>query len=667
MVAAEPSTRDSGTAGPAAVVPLVAAGLSHAYGSDRVLDRVDLTLGAGEVLALLGPNGAGKSTLLRLLAGLQSPQAGSVVWWGLPATTAPVHVRVGTAVVAHRSFLFEDLTAVENLIYYARLLGLDRPEARARRVIADEGLGLFADRPVSTFSRGMTQRLAICRAWLGAPGLVFADEVETGLDPEAAVRLRARIAAVRSDGGAAIIVAHDHPAALLAADRYAILAGGQLADGGASAPWRNRPEEFAAHYRAVVARGRRRRRASGSTAGGAVTAVPGGAALIAARDAGAVTAPVPGGAVNAPRDGRAVIVSRDGAAVTAVHDGAAMAAPGDGGKVTAPRDGGAVIAPRDSAVMPAAGDRGAVIAPRDGATVMAARDGAAMAAPRDGGAVGPPVPCGGGSPGGGAPATRGEPVAPAHPVSGAVASATTGGAATAAGPGGARTAGPGAAAVVGAVVRRDALLWLRGRDRLGALLAFGLLEALVFGFALDPTTQDLKPVFAGVLWTALLFAALPAFGRSFQDEWSNDALLGYRAAGADPAVLFYAKCLGHLGAFGAAMLVLVPAFFALLQVAGGPGTWPAVGALALGAVAFVPAASLTAAVVSRALGPRGGALLSLIALPLLSPGILGTVRAAGDYLASAPGLAAPWMWMLAAYAVLFWALPYVLFPVVAEA
>jgi heme ABC exporter ATP-binding subunit CcmA/heme exporter protein CcmB len=495
-------------------VPLAAAGLVHAYGAERVLDGVDLALRPGEVLALLGPNGSGKSTLLRLLAGLRPPQGGEVWWWGRPAATAPRELRARVAYVGHRTFLFDALTPAENLTYYAELLGLEAPERCARRILAAEGLAVVADRPVAELSRGTAQRVAVCRAWLGEPLLVLADEVETGLDPEAAERLGRRLAEVRARGGAVVLVAHDHAAALALADRYAVLAGGRLVDAGPAAPWRRQPQAFAERYRAAVAEARRRRRA-GLAAGEGVAAVPAGG--------------------------------------------------------------------------PPASDG--------------------------------PVPV--------APATRR--VRPAL-----------------------------------AVLRRDARLWLRGPERLGAMVAFGLLAALVYGLALDPTVQDLRPLFAGVVWTALILAALPAFARSFAGEWENDALSGFRAAGADPAALFYGKCLGHLAAFAAGGAVLLPAFAALLEVRSRTGWGPLAAALALGAVGLVPAASLAAAVVTRALGPRGGALLPLVALPLLTPAILGTVRAGQAYLDGA-GPAGPWLRLLGAYGVLFWSLPYALFPeVVAE-
>ncbi len=524
--------------------PLAADGLRHAYGFRHVLVGVELCVGAGEVLAVFGPNGAGKSTLLAALAGLLRPDGGSVYWWGADALASPGYVRRRIGLIGHQSFLFDELTAEENLTYYAQLLGLGAPAERAREAIAAEGLGLHARRPVRELSRGMTQRLALCRAWLAGPRIVLADEPTTGLDPEAAARLHGRLAALRAAGGAAVVVAHDLAASLHLADRYLILAGGAVTDTGSTLPWRGQADAFAVHYARAVATGRR-----------------------LARQRAALRAPA--------------------------------------------------VLPRQPAPSAAGG------IPSDGWPADAA-----------------------------SPATSASPAVLRAQV---------------AGPGpGAAVCVPGGA-VVRAVLFREVRLWWRGRERLGAATAFGLLVALVFGLALDPTTVDLRPVFAGVLWTGLLFAGLPAFSRAMAGEWDNDALYGFRGTGAGTAALFYGKCLGNLAGFALAELVLVPAFVAILQIrlTGSPA--PVIAALALGTLGFAAAGSLLAAVVARALGPAAGGTLPLVSLPLLSPVILGTVRVVQGVLDAAPAAQSAWLLMLLVYAGLFWFLPLVLFPIVADA
>ncbi len=487
---------------------LAADGLSFGYGVRCVLAGVGLEVGAGEVLALLGPNGAGKSTLLRLLAGLLRPQSGQVWWWGRPPGDARTPCqRVG--VIGHGSYLFDDLTAQENLAYYARLLRLPDPEARAGEALVSAGLRAVAARPIGECSRGTVQRVSLCRAWLGDPLLVLADEPAAGLDPDAGRTLHRRLEELREAGGAAVLISHDLPGAFRMAQRYAVLAGGRIVDAGPTSAWSGRLDAFTLAYGRAVAQGRSAARAG--------------------------QAPHP----------------------------------------------------------------------------------AAVARPEP---WGPP--------------------ADRTPL----------------------------AAAAAAVLARQWRLWLRGSDLLGHVLAFGLLVALVFGMALNPAAVSLRPVFAGLLWVGLIFAGLPAVFRAFATEWEHDAAEGFAATGAAPAALFYGVCLGSLAGFALAELALVPAFVALLQVAVPPGRLVVLaGGLAAATAGFVPAASLVAAVLSRAFRGRGGGLLPLLALPLLMPVILGAVQLIGGALdtAGAPP-AGPWWLLLAAYALVAWTLPYVLFPVVAE-
>ena len=239
---------------------LAANGLSFGYGVRSVLAGVGLEVGPGEVLVLLGPNGAGKSTLLRLLAGLLRPQSGQVWWWGRsPRDAGTPWQRVG--VIGHGSYLFDDLTAQENLAYYARLLRLTDPETRARAALAEAGLGAVAGRLIGECSRGTVQRVSLCRAWLGDPLLVLADEPAAGLDPDAGRTLHRRLEALRDAGGAAVLISHDLAGAFRMAQRYAVLAGGRIVDSGLTADWSGRAEAFDVAYGQAVAKGRRAARA----------------------------------------------------------------------------------------------------------------------------------------------------------------------------------------------------------------------------------------------------------------------------------------------------------------------------------------------------------------------------------------------------------------------
>ena len=158
--------------------------LGRAYGERTALAGVTLTLEPGRTLAVFGANGAGKTTLLRILATLLKPHAGRarVLGRDLPADGWAVRGRIG--LLAHDPLLYRELSARENLRFHARLHGVD--EARVETLLDQVGLRARADEPVRTLSRGMAQRVAICRAALHEPELLLLDEPLANLDPGAA-------------------------------------------------------------------------------------------------------------------------------------------------------------------------------------------------------------------------------------------------------------------------------------------------------------------------------------------------------------------------------------------------------------------------------------------------------------------------------------------------
>ncbi len=198
-------------------------GLTRRYGERVALDGLTLSLEAGRTLVVFGPNGAGKSTLLRVLATLLRPHAGSARVLGreLPREDWAVRGKVG--LLSHDPLLYRDLSARENLDYHARLHGV--PAGRAEELLGAVGLTLRAGDPVHTFSRGMVQRLAVCRAVLHDPPVLLLDEPRANLDPQAAALVEPLIGA--ASGRTRVVTSHDPAGGLAEADVALGLRGGR--------------------------------------------------------------------------------------------------------------------------------------------------------------------------------------------------------------------------------------------------------------------------------------------------------------------------------------------------------------------------------------------------------------------------------------------------------
>jgi len=205
---------------------LRASGLGKRFGRAVALEGVDLELPAGASLAVLGPNGAGKSTLLRLIAGLARPTSGSLTVAGTPAHLPAARARVGF--IGHASLLYPSLTARENLIFAARLQQVEGAGRRVEAWLEGAGLARAADLPVSHFSRGMAQRLAIARGLVHDPSLLLLDEPFSGLDPRAATRLAEQLASLHAAGRTLVLVTHDPKRAAQLSDRAIVLDAGRI-------------------------------------------------------------------------------------------------------------------------------------------------------------------------------------------------------------------------------------------------------------------------------------------------------------------------------------------------------------------------------------------------------------------------------------------------------
>jgi heme exporter protein A len=197
--------------------------LGRAYGDRVALTGVSLKLPRGATLAVFGANGAGKTTLLRVLATLLRPHAGTVTVLGhsLPREGWAVRGRIG--LLAHEPLLYRDLTARENLLFHARLH--DVAFARVDELLEAVGMARRADEPVHALSRGMAQRVAICRAVLHMPALLLLDEPLANLDPGAAGAVAPLIG--RESGAARVLISHDVELGLSEADLVLGLRGGR--------------------------------------------------------------------------------------------------------------------------------------------------------------------------------------------------------------------------------------------------------------------------------------------------------------------------------------------------------------------------------------------------------------------------------------------------------
>jgi heme exporter protein A len=201
--------------------------VSRHFGRRRAVSHVSLDARAGDIIGLLGPNGAGKSTLIGMLATLVAPTSGAVTYGGQPARALGASLRGSIGLLAHELYLYPELTARQNLEFFASLYGLDVGKA-VPAALESAGLADRADDEVAGFSRGMRQRLALERALLHHPRLVLMDEPFTGLDDTATATVRSRLQALTTAGAIVVLATHDLDLADGLVTRVAIVRGGRL-------------------------------------------------------------------------------------------------------------------------------------------------------------------------------------------------------------------------------------------------------------------------------------------------------------------------------------------------------------------------------------------------------------------------------------------------------
>ncbi len=219
--------------------------VSRHFGRRRALSNVSLTARSGEIVGLLGPNGAGKSTLITILATLAAPSKGQVLYGREPARRLGAALRNRIGLLAHELHLYPELSARQNLAFFAELYGLD-PGAPVDAALEAAGLRDRADDAVSGFSRGMRQRLALERALLHGPRLVLFDEPFPGLDDRAVGLIADRLRRLAADGAIVMLATHDLDLADGLVTRVALIRDGRLLSDEPSSPG------LRARYRALV-------------------------------------------------------------------------------------------------------------------------------------------------------------------------------------------------------------------------------------------------------------------------------------------------------------------------------------------------------------------------------------------------------------------------------
>lgn len=204
--------------------------VSKDFGRIIALRNVDLSVESGEFLSIIGRNGAGKTTLLNIISGTSKPSQGSVELFGTDPSDRENKAKL--AVISHEMFLYSNLTALENLEYYASIYAVEDPAKRILEVLEEVELTLRRFDLAATFSRGMLQRLTIARALLHKPSMLLLDEPFTGLDQHAISMLSTLLMKQKAVGKTILLTTHDLHIAAELSDRYVILDRHRISEDG---------------------------------------------------------------------------------------------------------------------------------------------------------------------------------------------------------------------------------------------------------------------------------------------------------------------------------------------------------------------------------------------------------------------------------------------------
>lgn len=204
------------------MLAIEARGLGRSFDGKVAVEGLDLEVRAGEVIGFLGPNGAGKTTTIRMLAGLIAPTTGSARVCGVDVVARAAEVRRLVGLLTETPGLYERQSVWHNLLLFAELYGTDDPAGRVRRWLERMSLWERRDDPAGSLSKGMRQKVALCRALLHDPAVVFLDEPTSALDPEAANVVRAIVDELRTAGRTVFLTTHQMEEADRLCDRIAV-------------------------------------------------------------------------------------------------------------------------------------------------------------------------------------------------------------------------------------------------------------------------------------------------------------------------------------------------------------------------------------------------------------------------------------------------------------
>jgi heme exporter protein A len=207
---------------------IVAQGLTKQIGSKKILKGIDLEINSGEFVTCFGPNGAGKSTTMKILSLLSKPSSGKLFIDGKDTKEHGDSLRSKVGVISHNTFLYDNLTAKENLQFYGKMYSIANLNTRVDQLLENVGLTYAAKDTVRGFSRGMQQRLAIARSLVHNPPILLMDEPYTGLDEMAKEILNGVLRQLSQEKHTVFLITHDFDQGLEQSDQTIILVGGKI-------------------------------------------------------------------------------------------------------------------------------------------------------------------------------------------------------------------------------------------------------------------------------------------------------------------------------------------------------------------------------------------------------------------------------------------------------